>query len=162
MLFDYKYKDTGDGISKNNIIIFESDAKETQLVNAPLSIASTNWTEMAVDFNSGNNDEVFFQMARWTNTSKGELYLDDFQIEKKQAMVIFDVSSEFTITKTSKGLDLKCYEMIKSIELYSLSGLKVLHREVKSKQTSLNNIKSGLYLIKINFSSESICTQIIL
>jgi len=65
-------------------------------------------------------------------------------------------------TNESQTLKIKTSESIQKLELYNLLGQKILHQHSESSQLRVQNIKPGIYLLKIYSGNSSVTKGVVL
>lgn len=165
--FDYKYTDLGEGTSNNALVIFEDESREVEIVKLQISGDSLDWTKASVEFNIGENDSIYLQLARWTTTSKGLLNVDNFQfdgeiitppayvtkVESRVSRILYDINHVRIIAP----------EMIREARVYDLKGSLLASKIVNDNRTDIEtgNLSKGVYFIKLYFEGRNEFCKII-
>ncbi len=165
--FDYKYTDLGEGLSNNALVIFEDDTREVEMAKLQISGDSLQWTNASVAFNTGANDSIFLQLARWTTTSKGLLNIDNFQFEGELVpSSIYEITEETVASKILYDLNhirIIAPEKIRVVRMYDLKGRLLVSKNVDAESVDFDTqaLNHGVYIIKLGFEGRNEVCKII-
>jgi len=165
--FDYKYTDLGEGVSNNTFIVFENDTREVEIAKLPISADSLQWTKASVEFNAGENDSIFLQIARWNTTSKGLLNIDNFRFEGETVpSSIHDIPTGTIASKIHYGLNhirIIAPERIWEASMYDLKGRLLVSKHVDAESVDIETyaLNQGVFIVRLGFEGRNEVCKVI-